>query len=266
MFLFKKLLSYTMMPLSLSLLLLLVGLLFLWFSRRQKVARVLVTLGFVLLLTMGYGWGFTPALKSLEREYMPLTDTANIAGVKWVVVLGGGTSSDGELPMPARLSQASLARLVEGVRLQRQMPGARLLVSGGKVFGYGADADAMRELALALGVNAAEIVTDTESPDTETQAKIIRQMVGDDRVLLVTSASHMPRSVGLFQGAGVNVIPAPTHYLEQSNAAFSPTDVFPESDNFVEAQRAVYEYLGMLWARLRQKYAISTVYPIGHKA
>jgi uncharacterized SAM-binding protein YcdF (DUF218 family) len=251
MFLFKKLLSYSIMPLSLCILLLLAGLLLLWFSRRQRTGKVLATAGFVLLLAMGYGWGFSPALKSLEREYAPILDASALVGVKWVVVLGGGTSSDEALSLSARLSEGSLARLVEGVRLYRQIPGATLLVSGGRVFGYGSDAEAMRELAVSLGVNAADISVDTQSPDTETQAKIIREMVGGDKVLLVTSASHMPRAVGLFQRAGVNAVPAPTHYLEQSNAAFSPTDVFPDSDNMLQAQRVVYEYMGILWARWR---------------
>ena len=251
MFLFKKLLTNSLMPLSLTVLLLVIGLLLLWFSRRQLLGKTLVTMGVMLLLALGYGWGFSPALKALEREYPPVVDASNLAGLKWVVVLGGGTSSDAALPLETRLSDASLARLVEGVRLYRQMPGAKLLVSGGSVFGYGSDADAMQALAIGLGVNPADIVLDMESPDTETQAKLIRTMVGNERVVLVTSASHMPRSVGLFERAGVGVLPAPTHYLVQDNAGFSPTDVFPSHKGFLEAQRVVHEELGMLWGRLR---------------
>lgn len=251
MFLFKKLFSSSIMPLSLSFLLLLGGLLLLWLSRRQKTGKVLATLGFLLLLAQGYGWGFEPALRSLEREYPPVAGLP--ADVRWVVVLGGGTSSDMALPLHSRLSEASLARLVEGVRLYRQQAGAKLLVSGGRVFGSGADADAMQTLAVQLGVNPADIVLDMDSQDTETQAQVIRQLVGAERVALVTSASHMPRAVGLFRQVGVTVLPAPTHYLEQSNATFSPTDVFPSSDNFIEAQRAVYEYMGVVWAKLRER-------------
>lgn len=239
------------MPLSLCLLLMGVGLLLLWVTRRQKTGKVLVTAGFVLLLAQGYGWGFQPALKSLEREYPSVTTVPAEAGYRWVVVLGGGTSSDTAIPLHSRLSGDSLARLIEGVRLYRQIPGAKLLVSGGKVFGYGTDADSMRELAVQLGVNPADILTDSESQDTETQAQIVRQMVGGEPVLLVTSASHMSRAAGLFRKAGVNVLPAPANYLVQGNEAFSPTDVFPSSNGFTNAQRLVYEYMGILWAKLR---------------
>ena len=248
MFLFKKLLSNAIMPLSLCVLLLLIGLVLLWFTHRQKTGKVLVTAGSVLLLAVSYGWGFAPALKALEHEYPPVMAAAD---AKWIAVLGGGTFSDAGIPLHARLSEASLGRLVEGIRLYRQLPGATLLVSGGRVYGSGSDAESMREMAVSLGVNPADIRVDEESPDTETQALIIRQMVGDDKVFLVTSASHMPRAVGLFRLAGVNVVPAPTHYVVQDNAGFSPAELFPDSDSVLVAQRVAYEYLGIVWAKLR---------------
>lgn len=251
MFLFKKLFSNMVMPLSLTLLLFLFGLLLLWFTRRQKTGKVLVTAGMLLLLAQVYGWGFEPALKSLEREIPPVVTVPADAGYRWVVVLGGGTYSDKEIPLHSRLGKDSLARLVEGVRLYRQIPGAKLLLSGGKVFGFGSDAESMHNLALQLGVNPADMVLDVESQDTETQAVIVRQMVGDDPVLLVTSASHMSRATGLFRKAGVQVLPAPAHYLAQSNSTFSPTDIFPSTDGFTEAQRVAYEWMGIVWAKLR---------------
>jgi uncharacterized SAM-binding protein YcdF (DUF218 family) len=251
MFLFKKLLTGMLMPLSLTLLLLLAGLLLLWLTRRQKTGKVLVTLGVMLLLAQAYGWGFEPALEAVERRYSPVVDVPAAAGYRWVVVLGGGTSSDAEIPLYARLSDASQIRLMEGVRLYRQIPGAKLLVSGGAVFGSGADGQAMQALAQGLGVKPEDIVLEDQAPDTETQAVLVRKMAGNDPVILVTSASHMQRAVGLFQKAGVNVLPAPTHYLVQHNGASSPTDVFPDSNGVMKAQRALYEYLGMAWAKWR---------------
>lgn len=251
MFLLKKLLSGVLMPLPLTILLLIGGLFLLWFTRRQTAGKVLVTLGLALLLAQAYGWGFAPALRSLEREYPALVDVPADAGYRWIVVLGGGTSSDMKIPLHARLSGGSQNRLLEGVRLYRQIPGAKLLVSGGAVFGSGEDGQAMQALALGLGVRPEDLVVEAQAPDTETQAMLIKQMVGEEPVVLVTSASHMPRAVGLFQRAGVKVLPAPTHYLQQDNIDFSPTDVFPDTDGVMKAQRVVYEYLGMAWAKLR---------------
>ena len=254
MFLIKKLVAPTLFPLSVVVLLLIVGIGLLWFSQRQKIGKVLVSLALLLLLAFSYSWVIPPALKHLEREYPAINDLSTISGVKWIVVLGGGTSSDNGIPLAARLSEASLARLVEGIRLYRQISGAKLVVSGGRVYGSGADAEAMQAMAVALGVNTNDIVTDMVSQDTETQAQVIKQRVGTDKIILVTSASHMARSVGLFKQAGVDLIPAPTHYLVQTDSGFSPIDLFPDKNGPLKAERLVYEYLGIGWAHLRGRW------------
>jgi uncharacterized SAM-binding protein YcdF (DUF218 family) len=166
-------------------------------------------------------------------------------------VLGGGSSSDKRLPEGTRLTEASLARLVEGVRLQRQLPESRLLLSGGSVFGSDPDADTMRALAVGLGVDPASLVLDSVSPDTETQAQVVRAQLGGEEFFLVTSASHMHRSVALFRKAGTNPIPAPTHFLAQQGSGLAPGDFFPGSGGLRRAETVAYEYLGLVWAKIR---------------
>ena len=181
-----------------------------------------------------------------------MADAAPLAGrVRWVVVLGGGSSSDRTLPEATRLSEASLARLVEGVRLQRQLPGSRLLLSGGSVFGSDPDAETMRALAVGLGVDPASLVLDAVSPDTETQAEVVRAQLGAEEFLLVTSASHMHRSVSLFRKAGTNPLPAPAHFLAQRGGGLAPGDFFPGSGGLRRAEMVAYEYLGLAWSKIR---------------
>jgi hypothetical protein len=55
----------------------------------------------------------------------------------------------------------------------------------------------------------------------------------------------------LFTTAGVKAIPAPTHYVVQSNRGFSPADLYPGIGGLVTAQIVENEYLGIAWARLR---------------
>ncbi|HEX8558172.1 MAG TPA: ElyC/SanA/YdcF family protein [Pyrinomonadaceae bacterium] len=253
MFLFKKLVAPFLMPVPVCLALLLAGLALLWFTRRQRAGRWLATAGALMLLLFGYGFGSGRVLRSLERAHAP-ADAASAAGrVRWVVVLGGGSSADRALPPEARLSEASLARLIEGIRLQRQLPGSRLLLSGGSVFGSDADAGTMRALAVGLGVDPAALVLDAESPDTETQARVVRAQVGEEEFFLVTSASHMRRSLALFRRAGANPLPAPTHFIARDNAEVSPGDFFPTSGGLRGAETVAYEYLGLAWAKLRGK-------------
>jgi uncharacterized SAM-binding protein YcdF (DUF218 family) len=171
--------------------------------------------------------------------------------VRWVVVLGGGSSSDADFPAAMRLSEGSLARLVEGVRLQRQLPGGRLLLSGGSVFGSDPDAETMRALAVELGVDPASLDLDPVSPDTETQAEVVHARLGAEEFFLVTSASHMPRALALFRKAGTNPLPAPTHFLTQKDRGIAPSEFFPGSGGLRRAEATIYEYLGLAWAKVR---------------
>src|SRR5215210_6741080 len=225
MFLLKKILAPFLMPVPFCLALVLVGLALLWFTRRQRAGKRLATLGAVALLLLGYGAVSGRLLATLERRHAPVTDVSAAPGrVRWVVVLGGGSSSDAGLPAVMRLSEGSLARLVEGIRIQRQLPEGRLLLSGGSVFGSDPDSETMRALAVELGVDPAALDLDNVSPDTETQAEVVRARLGTEEFFLVTSASHMPRSLALFRKAGTNPLPAPTHFLTQMDRGVSPSD------------------------------------------
>ncbi|HEX7316088.1 MAG TPA: ElyC/SanA/YdcF family protein [Pyrinomonadaceae bacterium] len=252
MFLFKKLVTPFLMPVPFCLALLLLGLALIWLKRRQGAGKWLATLGALGLLLLGYGAVTGRVLASLERRHAPAGDVSAAAGrVRWVVVLGGGSSSDAGLPAALRLSEGSLARLVEGVRLQRQLPGSRLLLSGGSVFGSDPDAETMRALAVELGVDPAALELDTASPDTETQAEVVRARIGAEEFYLVTSASHMSRALALFRKAGTNPTPAPTHFLTQKNRGVAPWNFFPSSGGLRGAEVVTHEYLGLFWAKVR---------------
>jgi uncharacterized SAM-binding protein YcdF (DUF218 family) len=254
MFLFKKIVAPFLLPVPFCVGLLLVGLLLLWFTRRQRAGKLFVTAGTLLLTLLGYGFASSGLLRPLERSYAPVVASeAALKPVRWIVVLGGGSSSDESLPASERLTEASMARLVEGVRLQRQLQGSRLLLSGGSVYGSGRDSETMRALALELGVEPGALVLDDVSPDTESQAQVVKSQLGTEEFFLVTSASHMPRAVALFRKAGTNPLPAPTHFLAQANHGHSPGDFFPGSSGLRKSETSIYEYLGTVWARIRRK-------------
>jgi len=109
----------------------------------------------------------------------------------------------------------------------------------------------MAEVALALGVNKDGLILEEISKDTEEQAHLIQQIVGQEYFILVTSASHMPRSVALFKRLGLNCIPAPTDHLVKERREITPRDFYPTAESLQKAEKAFYEYLGLTWARLR---------------
>ena len=252
-FVLKKVISPLLNPLSVSLLIALVGLLFLWFTRRQKTGKVLVTISTLLLGFFSYGVVSGMLVKPLEQEYPPITDFQAYEGIKWIVVLGGGSSVDPSLPPSTYLSGASLYRLLEGVYLYNRVPGSKLIVTGRSGFeGITPMAEVMGDVAKEWGVEPEDIVLETKAKDTKDHPIYVKEIVGKDRFVLVTSASHMPRAVALFGKHGMDPIPAPTEYMvKKREGGVKPGMFFPGTGSLEKTGRAIHEYLGMVWAWVR---------------
>jgi uncharacterized SAM-binding protein YcdF (DUF218 family) len=240
MVLFKKIFSRFFFPLSLIIELMVIGLL------RPQKGRKFLTAGVILL----YLFSFSPfaqlLLWPLERPYPAFSESAIRKEIKWVVVLGGGSRTDPSLTPVDRLGDESLKRLLEGIRLCRHLPKARLILSGGNNQGKRPVARIMREVALTFGLPPSRLILEESSWDTSDEARLLKKQLGQDLFYLVTSAGHMPRSMAMFKKVGTHPIAAPTDFL----AVWEPltvTDFFPRASALMNTERAFYEYLGLLW-------------------
>ncbi|MGB8993064.1 MAG: ElyC/SanA/YdcF family protein [Desulfobaccales bacterium] len=259
MFLLKKLVAQFFYPVSLSLELLGLGLFFLWVTRRVRLGKILVSLGTLLLLLWSSPLISPHILTPLERHYPALLHPEALsrdgqnpgASPFWIVVLGGGHTSDPQLPVNSQISQAALGRVVEGVRLYRAIPGSKLLMSGGGAFDPVPEARVMAEIALSLGVKSQDLRLEDASRDTADQAAVIAAMLHGKPIILVTSAAHMPRAMALFARRGMHPLPAPADYLYRVPQRSSPGEYFPGVDSLRRTETAVHEYLGLAWAWLR---------------
>jgi uncharacterized SAM-binding protein YcdF (DUF218 family) len=251
MFFIKKIVSRFLFPMPLSLELLLVGLILLWFTRRQRAGKALVTMGTVVLLGFSNLLTSNALLRPLEHQYRPIpvapTGPPSAPAVSYIVVLGGFADHDPDVPITSHISPDLLVRLIEGVRLHREVPGTKLILSGNHD-----SAEGMTQVAESLGVGAQDILSLAQPRDTEEESQQIAPIVGDQRFILVTSASHMPRAMGLFRKRGLQPVAAPTDYLTPSHQV-EPDDYFPDGFKLYKAQVAIYEYLGMAWETLRNK-------------
>jgi len=249
--LLKKIVAPLFFPIPLCIEILLLGLFFLWFTRKQKAGRIVVSIGVLLLCTLSYGAVSDIVVRPLEYEHPPLMKLEDVCEVKWVVVLGGGHTSDPKVPITSQLSRASIVRLVEGIRLHNMLPESKLILSGGSAFDPVPNANVLADVALAIGVDKQRVILESGSKDTKDEARLIQKIVGNDRFVLVTSAYHMPRSVGLFQKLGMKPIPAPTDHLVKERQGMGPGLFFPSAGGLSKAERAFREYLGLGWAKLR---------------
>jgi uncharacterized SAM-binding protein YcdF (DUF218 family) len=261
MFVLKKFISGVLLPLPAALLLMAVGLGLLWFTQRQRAGKVLVTIAFVLLAVFSLAPVGNALLAPLEAGQAPLFPAERLAAAtikagrnpKWIVVLGGGHAADPSLPAIDQLGASALLRLGEGIRLHRQLPGTKLVLSGG-IDGPTKHADVLAEAARGLGVPAEDLVLERTTTDTEDEADKLTRIVGKDDFVLVTGAFHMRRSLALFRARGVDPIAAPTdHSVRGDGTGFHLDALVPRAGALLRTQVAEHEYLGRLWSRLRGK-------------
>ncbi|MGD1939483.1 MAG: YdcF family protein [Cyanophyceae cyanobacterium] len=273
MFVFlSKLLPLFIYPLGLACLLLVAALILLaW--RQVRWAMVAIALALVIILGASNGWVSAALVKSLEDRAIALQESTSglpypqLPVADAIVVLGGGIKA----PLYPR-QQMDLAeegdRVLYGARLWKAGKAPMVVMTGGRIQWRGTgnskagEAGDMAELAAALGVPADKIVMETASLNTRQNAIYTAQVLdGMDvkRILLVTSAMHMPRSWAIFKRAGFEPIAAPTDFLitdadnaERGNtAAAIALNLMPDADNLRGLTRALKEYVGTLvyWIR-----------------
>ncbi len=221
--------------------LLLLAALGLWVAgRRPRLGRALCAcalLALWLLLTP-----YVAERLALAVERYPALDPAHLTpaqrGAQAIVILGGGVRLSapeygGDTP-----DFATLERLIEGAHVARviQLP---ILVSGA-----GREAHAMAhflEEDLRQQVRWVEDASGDTHDNAVFSARILRA-AGIDRVILVTSSVHLPRSVAEFRAAGLSVIPAPAAMPKRSGAEFR--DFLPSVRALEESYAVFYEWGG----------------------
>lgn len=247
-FVLKKALSLAVMPLSVCLLFMALGLVYI-LARRSREALAPFTIGALLLYAFSLNTISGYMIRPLERAY-PVLDVASpaLAGVevKWVVVLGCGHWTDRALTPAAMLDESSLFRLAEGIRVAHRFPRSVLILSGGKYRDEQPNAQVMAAAAAGFGFDPARILLEDKSLDTQDEAVLIKDMVGSDPFVLVTSAAHMLRSVKLFENQGLKPIPAPAHFRDKG----APEYLLPDPGNIQTCTQAMHEYLGLAWSFL----------------
>ncbi|MEW6570522.1 MAG: envelope biogenesis factor ElyC [Nitrospirota bacterium] len=259
MFLLKKIVSQLFLPIPLILCFLLIGLILLWFTKRQLTGKILISLGALLTLVFSTSIPTVPLVRPLENKYKP--DDIQLADkhfsieeecpIKFVVVLGAGHTTDDRLPITSQINEDSLVRLIEGIRIYRKYPDMKLILSGGRLFDPNPTATVMAKLAMDLGVQRNDIILESKSKDTQDEAKFIKDIVKDDPFFLVTSAAHMPRSMSMFKKLAMKPIPAPAGHQVKIGHSFWPYLIFPGARSIVISEEALHEYLGIVWAKLR---------------
>ncbi|HSC16277.1 MAG TPA: ElyC/SanA/YdcF family protein [Gammaproteobacteria bacterium] len=245
MFVLKQLVNVLIAPLTVALVLVVAGGAMLLRGRRRVATRLLCC-GALLAYLASMPFVGDVLLIPLERQYPAVADDGPVPPAAFVVVLGSSYRPRSGLPVTAALDREGLARIVEGMRLIRKLPSAKLIVSGGAPVGSVPTAHGYAELARQLGIDEAALVVFDTPLDTTAEARGVAAYVGQEAFLLVTSAYHMPRAMRRMEMFGVRPIPAPTAHLTPLSLDASWRDFLPMSAGVNKSERAAHEYVGLL--------------------
>lgn len=269
MFLLKKLLVFALNPTSLFIAGLILSFILLlnynWVSKGRKL------FGFVLLCYVGFGMFpvGTWALNMLEERFPIQTDPAHMNDgnpIAGILVLGGSVNTVLTRERNQVQVGGNIERLTEFMRLARLHPEAQLAYVGGQGLVFDlkpTEADVSKRFLQDLGMNTEAVWFEDRSRNTQEGARLSYEHLqpGVKPWVLITSARHMPRAVGLFRKVGWNVVAYPVDYAtmpgEQSGRTMSWQPSWPGDLNI--AYEALYEWGALTFAWLRQK--TDTLFP-----
>ncbi len=223
------------------------------FTRRLRTGRVLIGFGLVLLMVFGFTNAGKLMLQPLEaRNQRPATFPTDAAGL---IVLGGGTVNDVSSAREAYELGDSGDRFVEAARLALAHPELQVLVAGGRgslVGGGDTDAKSTARLFGAFGLDGSRFAYEDASRNTYENAvnsAALLKPVSGERYVLITSASHMPRAVALFERAGFTVVPWPVDYRTEGTESLSLSPAYAVG-NLDTVGVAFREWIGLFvyWA------------------
>jgi uncharacterized SAM-binding protein YcdF (DUF218 family) len=220
--------------------------------KRVRMAKGLGCAGLALFVLFSLN-PLTEALLHLyEGQYVAFDPaTKDKEKISYIVVLGGGYTSSTEQPLASQLGAFTLPRVVEGARLWHAMPQTKLVLSG-KGWETIPEAEAMARMAESLGVPRAQMILESESSNTAQHPTHLAGLLMKDSFVLVTSAIHMPRAMESFRRAGLAPLPAPVgHLLTGDYQVWNSKPPYPRGDNLAAMDVLYYEWVGMLWNKLR---------------
>lgn len=226
-----------------------------WTWRKQPEARgrlVWIAVPFSILVILSLPFTGYLALGSLEWQYPPLAKVPE--GTQALVVLAGAVRA----PVGERveLGDSTLYRCLLAAELYRQADGCPVIASGGDA-GAGSPgltlAGAMREFLIRQGVPPSDVLAEDQSRTTLENASYTAELLREreiSQIVLVTSASHLPRAVRCFRAQGLTVTPTGCDYRATSYG-WRSDGLFPSTAALGKVHEAWHEWLGMAWYAVR---------------
>ena len=217
-------------------------------TRFARAGRRIVVTALVLLAIAGFSPLGNLLLYPLEQRFPPWVPGQSAPD--GIIILGGSIDPDLSIAHDTTVVRSAPDRITAAAGLAHRYPNARIVFTGGSsnlISNDAKEADFAAALFESLGVSASRLTMERSSRNTQENAEFTRALAAPkagQRWLLVTSAFHMPRSVGLFRKAGFVVEPYPVDWRVGRDNLFSFSN--QATDGLGRTDQAVREWVGLV--------------------
>lgn len=257
-----KIISFFLYPFT-WVFLLLAASIFFTLKKRNQLALASLLSGFSLLWLMAMPVTGQWLIQQLEVQN-PVQLAKQYPPADVIVLLGGGIkgAAPPERPLPDMESAAD--RVWFAAELYHAHKAPVVIASGGALSWSGStqtEADAMQQLLERMAVPETAILQEGNSLNTEQNASFTKQLIEDKKItaetiLLVSSASHLPRAMAIFQKQFPNsrLIAASCDLRANSKIGEDLLDWLPQASAFDTFVLAWHEHLGYWIYRLKSYF------------
>ena len=190
---------------------------------------------------------------SLENEYV-LSDASSAKTAEAIVVLSGMVRTiNGKNGLSYEWGEAS-DRIFAGIELIKKNKAPIMVLTGGKLpWSVGKpEGEYLRDIAIKYGVPNKNILLTENVENTDQEAKAVAELLNkaSPKIILVTSAFHMPRAQKVFEAAGINIEPFAVDFLSEADK-YTIMNFIPSAKAFDRTSFFIRELIGRLYYNLK---------------
>ena len=231
------------------------GLFFIWRMKNAKKRKYFSIVWVIFTFVFTNSFIVDTCLQKYETPYQPIPESKTY---DYAVILGGASAFD-SFSRSLQLGPAA-ERLTEPVILYKKGIVKKLLISGGSasVFPpYIKDAIYVKRFWLDMGIPYSDIIIESESRNTKENAKFTKELIdkkgGSRKILLITSAVHMPCSKNIFNKMGMMVDIYPVdlrvNRIQENNYDLTYY-LLPKTGALESWEVLIHEWVGLMAAKI----------------
>ncbi|MDO5577629.1 MAG: YdcF family protein [Fibrobacter sp.] len=248
-----KFIALPLYPLGLAFVFGIAGIIALRFKKKLSLIFWIISLSVLIFFSSPVAANLLA--RGLENKYPPGTNNLPL-NCSAIVVLGGSGRPMTPPRIYPEIGEAG-DRLIHAARLFKAGYSERLITTGGPIGAFRkstTEGEHNAALLKELGINPQCIIAEKKAKNTHEHAPYIEQILDSlqlpKKIILVTSATHMARSVRVFEKKGYQVYASAADYTSNSYFISSVLDFFPNANALMESTKAIHEYYGIIGYKL----------------